>query len=174
VNVVETPRLVLRRLHDGDAPFILELVNEPSWLRYIGDRNVHSIEDAEGYIAKGPADSYEKNGFGLYLVEVKPDGSPDGGAPAGMCGLIRRDTLPHVDIGFAFSPRFWGRGYAYEAAAGVMDYARGTLGLDPILAIVDPDNKRSISLLRKLGMRFERKMRMPNEESDVDVFTSAG
>lgn len=169
MNVVETPRLVLRRLHPGDAPFILELVNEPSWLRFIGDRNVHSIEDAEGYIAKGPVDSYAKNGFGLYLVEVKEDA-----APAGMCGLIRRDTLPHVDIGFAFSPRFWGRGYAYEAAAGVMDHARNGLGLDTVLAIVNPDNERSISLLRKLGMRFERKMRMPNEDSDVDVFTSAG
>lgn len=168
MNVVETPRLILRRLHAGDAAFILELVNEPSWLRFIGDRNVHSIEDAEGYIAKGPVDSYAKNGFGLYLVEVKEDA-----APAGMCGLIRRDTLPHVDIGFAFSPRFWGRGYAYEAAAGVMDHARNGLGLDTVLAIVNPDNERSKSLLGKLGMRFERKMRMPNEESDVDVFTSA-
>lgn len=169
MTVVETPRLALRRLHAGDAAFILELVNEPSWLRFIGDRNVHSIEDAEGYIAKGPVDSYAKNGFGLYLVEVKEDA-----APAGMCGLIRRDTLPHVDIGFAFSPRFWGRGYAYEAATGVMDHARNGLGLDTVLAIVNPDNERSKSLLGKLGMRFERKMRMPNEDSDVDVFTSAG
>ena len=167
MNVIETERLNLRWLTLADAAFVLELVNEPSWLRFIGDRNVHSIADAEAYIAKGPLDSYEKNGFGLYLVELK-----EGGAPAGMCGLIRRDTLPHVDIGFAFSPRFWGRGLALEAAAAVMAYGRDTLGLQPILAIVNPDNERSISLLEKIGMRFERMLRLPTDDFEVKVFTS--
>lgn len=166
--VAETARLVLRRLTAADAAFVLELVNEPSWLRYIGDRNVHSLDEAVGYLARGPLASYEANGFGLYLVEVK-----ESGEPAGMCGLIRRDTLPHPDIGFAFSPRCWGRGYAHEAAAAVMEHGRAELGLSPILAIVNPDNERSIALLGKLGMRPQGAMRLPGESADVLVFSSA-
>ena len=167
--VMETARLELRRLTKDDAAFVLELVNEPSWLRFIGDRNVHSLEDAAAYIAKGPLESYEKNGFGLYLVAVK-----ESGEPAGMCGLIRRDTLPHPDIGFAFLPRFWGRGYAHEAAAAVLDYGRASLGLaGPILAIVNPDNERSIALLEKLGMNFEGPFRLPGEEQDIQLFALA-
>jgi len=167
VIVFETERLNLRRLTASDAAFILELVNEPSWLRFIGDRNVHSLEDAEGYIAKGPVASYEKLGFGLYLVERKEDL-----APIGMCGLIQRDYLPHADIGFAYSPKFWGQGFAFEAAAATMAYARDTLGLGPIVAIVNPDNVRSITLLGKIGMRFEKMIRLEGESSDVKLFTS--
>ena len=167
MNVIETPRLDLRQLVREDAPFILELVNEPSWLRFIGDRNVHSLQDAVGYIEKGPLESYAKNGFGLYLVVDR-----ESGASAGLCGLIRRDVLPHVDIGFAFSPRFWGRGLAFEAASAVMAYGRDVLGLSPILAIVNPDNERSIALLEKLGMRFDRMFRLPSDEFDTRLYTT--
>ena len=167
MNVIETPRLDLRQLVREDAPFILELVNEPSWLRFIGDRNVHSLEDAVGYIEKGPLESYAKNGFGLYLVVDR-----ESGASAGLCGLIRRDVLPHVDIGFAFSPRFWGRGLAFEAASAVMAYGRDVLGLSPILAIVNPDNEKSIALLEKLGMRFDRMFRLPSDEFDTRLYTT--
>ncbi len=169
MTVVETERLRLRRLEAArDAAFVLELVNEPSWLRFIGDRNVHSLQDAAAYITKGPVDSYQKNGFGLYLAELR-----ESGEPAGMCGLIRRDHLPHVDIGFAFSPRFWGRGYAFEAAAAVLAHGRDALGLWPILAIVNPDNERSIALLERLGLRLEGSTRMPGEDHDVKLYTSA-
>ncbi len=165
--VTETERLLLRRLTTEDAAFVLELVNEPSWLRFIGDRNVHSLDEAAGYISRGPLESYEKNGFGLYLVVIK-----ESGEPAGMCGLIRRDSLPHPDIGFAFSPRYWGRGYAHEAAAAVMEHGRATHRMNPILAIVNPDNERSISLLEKLGMTFESPYRLPGEEQDVRLYSS--
>ena len=167
MNVIETPRLDLRQLVREDAPFILELVNEPSWLRFIGDRNVHSLEDAVGYIEKGPLESYAKNGFGLYLVVDR-----ESGASAGLCGLIRRDVLPHVDIGFAFSPRFWGRGLAFEAASAVLAYGRDVLGLSPILAIVNPDNEKSIALLEKLGKRVERMFRLPPDEFDTRLYTT--
>lgn len=168
MNVIETERLNLRRLQPSDAAFVLELVNEPSWLRFIGDRNVHDLTDAAAYIQKGPLESYEKNGFGLYLVETR-----EGGESAGMCGLIRRDSLPHADIGFAFLPRFWGKGFANEAAAAVIAYGKESLGLDPILAIVNPDNERSIALLRKIGLVDGGTTRMPGEDHDVLLFTSA-
>lgn len=167
MTVLQTQRLDLRQLVREDASFILELVNEPSWLRFIGDRNVHSLEDAVGYIEKGPLESYAKNGFGLYLVVDR-----ESGASAGLCGLIRRDVLPHVDIGFAFSPRFWGRGLAFEAASAVLAHGRDVLGLSPILAIVNPDNEKSIALLEKLGMRFNRMFRLPPDEFDTRLYTT--
>src|ERR1051326_2497227 len=115
VIVHETARLKLRELGADDAAFILELVNEPGWLRFVGDRNVHSLDDARGYIARGPAASYEKHGFGLWAVELAASGEP-----LGMCGLVRRATLEDVDLGFAFLSRHWGQGYAREAAAAVV------------------------------------------------------
>src|SRR5688572_1209184 len=99
--VLETDRLVLRRLTLDDAEFILRLVNDPSWLRFIGDKNVHSLDDARRYLREGPLDMYERYGFGMYRVEER-----EGGKPAGMCGLIKRDTLPDVDVGYAFLPEF--------------------------------------------------------------------
>ena len=115
MNVAETARLRLRWLDDGDATFILRLVNEPSWIRYIGDRNVRSVEDAQRYLREGPVAMYERLGFGLNLVESKATGEP-----LGICGLLRRDTLEHVDLGFAFVPGAWGQGYAQESAAATL------------------------------------------------------
>jgi RimJ/RimL family protein N-acetyltransferase len=165
MRVLDTDRLVLRRLSLEDAAFILELVNEPSWLRFIGDRGVRNLEDARRYLENGPLAMYARHGFGLYRVELKEDGTP-----IGMCGLLRRDTLQDVDIGYALFPRFWGRGYAQEAAAGVLEYARKTLGLARIAAIVSPDNESSIKLLEKLGMTFERMVRMSGDTSEIKLF----
>jgi RimJ/RimL family protein N-acetyltransferase len=148
--VLETDRLVLRRLTADDALFILELVNEPGWLRFIGDKGVRTLEDARRYIRTGPVSMYDRLGFGLYLTERKLDG-----APIGMCGLVKRDTLADVDLGFAFLARFGQMGYAIEAATAVKAYAEGALGLPRIVAITDPDNERSIRVLEKLGMRRE-------------------
>jgi RimJ/RimL family protein N-acetyltransferase len=142
-TVLETPRLLLRELTPDDAPFALRLVNEPSWLRFIGDRGVRTLEDARRYLADGPIASYARNGFGLWAVV--PHGAP---APAGMCGLIRRDSLPDVDVGFAFLPEAWGRG----------------------LAITDPGNVASIRVLERIGMRREGSVRMPGETLDLDLF----
>ena len=162
---LETTRLRLRPLTEQDAPFILELVNEPSWIRFIGDRGVRSLDDARRYIAEGPSAMYERHGVGLLLVEAKEDGDP-----LGICGLIRRDALPDVDIGFAFVPRHWAKGYAYEAARAVIEHGRDELGLRRIVAITTVDNESSIRLLEKLGMRYERTIRMPGETEDLKLF----
>jgi len=149
--VLETERLILRHLsEDTDLEFVLRLLNEPSFLRYIGDKGVRTLDDARQYLVTGPIASYEINGFGLYLVQLK-----DSGLSVGMCGLIKRDTLPDIDIGFALLPEFWNQGYALEAATGVAAYANNTLELDRIVAITDPDNEASARLLNKLGLTFE-------------------
>jgi RimJ/RimL family protein N-acetyltransferase len=166
MNVLETDRLLLRKLSaDDDAAFILQLVNEPSWLRFIGDRGVRTLEDARGYILKGPMEMYRRFGFGLYLVVNKADG-----VPMGLCGLLKRDSLPDVDIGFAFLPRFWGQGYAHEAAAAVLAQGQNTFGLRRILAITSPDNHSSIKLLEKLGLRFQQLTRLSSDADEVKLF----
>jgi RimJ/RimL family protein N-acetyltransferase len=167
VIVLETERLILRRLSTDDAGFILELLNEPSFLRYIGDKGVRTIEDARRYILSGPVESYERNGFGLYLVELK-----DGGLPVGISGLVKRDALEHPDVGFAFLPAYWSKGYAFEAVSAVMAYAREVLGLTRILAITTPDNEASAGLLIKLGLRLERMIRLSEGEPQIKLFTT--
>lgn len=160
MKVLETERLILRRLSTADAAFIVGLVNEPSWLKYIGDKGVRTLHDAEQYIRNGPVAMYGRLGFGLYLVELR-----DGGEALGICGLIKRESLQHVDLGFAFLPRFWRNGYAYEAAAATMSYGKEVLGLSRIVAIVSQDNLASSKLLEKLGFRFERLFALnPGEE----------
>ncbi len=163
--VLETPRLALREFTHGDDAFVLRLVNEPSWLRFIGDRGVRTLPDARRYLDDGPRRSYARNGFGLWCVALRPSGTP-----VGMCGLIRRDTLPDVDVGFAFLPEAWGQGYARESAAAVLAHARDVLGLSRILAITDPDNAASIRVLEAVGMRPEGAVRLPGETIDLLVF----
>lgn len=167
MTVLETERLSLRHLTDADAAFILELVNDPDWLRFIGDRGVRSLDDARAYILNGPVASYARHGFGLYLVELG-----DGGAPVGMCGLLKRDWLDDVDVGFAFLPRFRGMGLAHEAARATLEYGRVALGLPRVAAIVSPENAGSIRLLEKLGMRFERMAVPPGAEQEVCVYAT--
>jgi RimJ/RimL family protein N-acetyltransferase len=163
--VLETTRLTLRRLTPADAPFILELLNDPSFLRYIGDKGVRTREDAVGYITAGPIASYERHGFGLFLVELK-----EGRVPIGICGLLKRDWLEDVDVGFAFLPRFWSQGYARESASAVLDFGRDRWRLARILAITSPDNVASIGLLTKVGFRLDRIARWPDERSEINVF----
>lgn len=160
--ITQTPRLLLRELTPADAPFIFQLVNEPSWLQFIGDKGVRSIEDAVQYIQKGPMKSYATNGFGLWLVQLKEEG-----IPIGMCGLIKRETLDNIDIGFAYLPAFTGQGYAYEAGVATLGYARHTLSLERILAIVNTDNARSIKLLEKLGLQFQTLLTLPGQTTPV-------
>lgn len=160
--VLETERLSLRRMAAADAAFILALLNEPGFRRNIGDRGVKSIEDACRYIANGPQKSYEDHGFGLYAVDLK-----ETGAPIGICGLIKRESLDDVDIGFAFLERYWSQGYGHESAAAVMKQGQSAHGLRRIVAVSAPHNTGSIRILEKLGLRFERMIRMPGEDVDI-------
>jgi len=166
----DTERLRLRRLAADDAPFILRLVNEPSWLRFIGDRGVHTVDDARKYIVDGPQRMYEKSGLGLLLVERKSDATA-----LGLCGLIKRDSLPDVDIGYALLPEYWGNGYAREAAAATLRHARSMHGLERVVAITDPDNGPSGRLLGSLGLRLEGLVRLAGSDQDLCLFgTTAG
>jgi [ribosomal protein S5]-alanine N-acetyltransferase len=161
---LDTPRLALRRLTTADAAFILALVNEPSWLRHIGDKGVHDIEGARRYITDGPITMYAARGFGLYLVSRKEDG-----ASIGICGLIKRDTLEDVDIGFAFFPAYWGRGYAREAVMETLAHARRDFGLARVVAIASPDNVASIRLLESVGFAAEGELRLSGDD-EVRLF----
>ena len=166
--ILETERLRLRHLApDIDAEFILELLNDPSFIRYIGDKGVRDLDAARRYIIDGPAKSYEAHGFGLYLVELKVNETP-----IGICGLVKRDTLPNPDIGFAFLPQYWKKGYAFESAVAVMQYARDTLKQDRILAITSPDNEASGRLLDKIGLRFEKMIRLGEDAPEIKLFTT--
>ena len=160
--ITTTERLTLCEFTTNDAPFILKLVNEPAWLQFIGDKGVRTIEDAIGYILNGPAKSYRDNGFGLWLVSLQQEGTP-----IGMCGLIKREALENVDIGFAFLPTHGGKGYALEAATATLEYAKVKLGLKRILAITNQDNARSIKLLEKLGLQFEKLITLPAEHTEI-------
>ena len=147
--VLETERLRLRPFADSDDAFVFELLNEPSWLRFIGDRGIRTLADARAYIKNGPRTMFELYGFSLMVAERKADS-----VALGMCGLIKRVSLPAPDIGYAFLPRYWGQGYAREAAAAVLAHSHSVLGLPRILAITDPENDRSVRVLEALGMRF--------------------
>ena len=167
-TILETERLTLCRLTIADAAFILELLNDSAFLRFIGDRGVRNLEDARGYIINGPMDSYKQHGFGLYLAQLK-----DGSLPAGICGLLKRESLEDVDVGFAFLPQFRGKGYAYESAAAVLAYGRSALGMDRIVAVTAPDNHASINVLEKLGMHFEKLFRWPDDGQECKLFASS-
>lgn len=162
--VLETERLVLRRLTTDDAQFMLELLNDPAFIEHIGDKGVRTVADAQAYLLSGPIASYGQFGYGLYRVELR-----ESGERIGMCGLLKRESLPDTDIGFAYLPRFRSQGYALEAAAAVLDYARRTVGLKRILAIVSPANERSIRLLEKLGLSFERMVQMSADEPPIKL-----
>lgn len=166
-RVLETGRLEVRWLGSEDAAFILQLVNEPSWLRYIGDKGIRTLENARSYIENGPMAMYQRLGFGLYAVELK-----ESGEAIGICGLIKRDTLEDVDLGFAFLPAFWGRGYAYETAAAIMEYGRRSFGLSRLLAVTAQDNEISARLLEKLGFHFERLARLTPDAPELKVFAA--
>lgn len=164
---IETERLVLRPLEPGDAPFILRLINDPDWHRFISDRGVRTVEGARKYLAEGPIAMYARTGMGLLAVQLKD------GTPLGICGLIKRDTLPDVDIGFGFLPEARGHGYAYEAARASMEHGWRELGLARIVAITTPDNTRSAALLERLGLAVERVGTLPGETRETVFWAMA-
>ena len=160
-----TSRLQLRELTPADAPFIRRLLNEPSFLRFIGDRGVRNEADAVNYLLRGPMASYARHGHGLLRVGLRADDTP-----VGICGLVQRDTLPQPDIGFAFLPEHWSRGFAFEAADAALRHGRDALGLDEVLAIVSPGNDRSVALLERLGLRFEQEIALGGDPNPLLLF----
>lgn len=167
MNILETARLILRQFSLDDDDFILELLNEPSFIQNIGDRGVQNLEDARSYITRVPIASYERNGFGLYLVELK-----ESSEPIGMCGLIKRAELEDVDIGYAFLPKYWSKGYAVESAIAVKEYAREVLGLKRLVAITDPENQASIRVLEKIGLKFEKMVRLSEDDIELKLLAA--
>lgn len=163
--VLSTERLNLRTVEAGDAPFYLELVNDPSWIANIGDRGIRTLDGARTAIEEGPMAMQARLGYSLYVVERRSDG-----AAMGLCGLIKRDILPDTDIGYAISPAYWGHGYAYEAAAAVVQHARGALGLPRLLAITSPDNMASNALLRKLGLSLVEQVKLEGWDEDSNLY----
>lgn len=161
MTIVETERLLLREIVSADAPFVLELLTDPDFRANIGDRGVHDLASAERYVGEGPQASYARHGFGMWAIEGKAEG-----VPLGMCGLLKRDWLDHVDLGYAFLPAGRGRGYALEAARATMEWAAAR-GIAPVLAIVDPDNRRSLALLDRLGFARRGRIEPPGEAHSV-------
>ena len=164
---IETTRTILRELTADDAEFMLDLLNQPSFIKYIGDRNVRNVEQARDYIETRFIASYKKFGFGLYLVELKEDNTP-----IGINGFVKRDSLPDADIGFAFLPQFCGQGYAVESAQAVMTYGKDILGLKRVLAITSQDNESSGKLLEKIGLKFEKLILQPHDTEELKLFST--
>jgi len=163
--ILQTARLRLRELTTGDAEFMLALLNDRDFIRHVGDRGVRTVEGASEYILKGPMQSYARNGFGLYMVELT-----ETRAKLGICGLVKREGLTDVDIGFGFLPQYRSQGYAVEAATAIMAQARDALGLERVVAITSQDNDRSANVLNKLGFEFEQMIRFPGEEKEIRLF----
>lgn len=165
MNIIETQHLILREFDAGDAAFLCELVNTPEWLRYIGDRNIRNTADAERYIAEKLQSAYDTLGFGFYLVALRKENTP-----VGLCGLVKRDGLIDIDLGFAFLPEHTGKGYAYESALATLAYAQNLLNLKRVVAITVKDNQKSIQLLRKLGMEFEQLVTLPGDDEELMLY----
>ena len=171
MKILETERLILREIIETDDEFVLDLLNQPSFIKYIGDRNVRTIEQSREFIENRYRQSYRVNGFGLYAVELKSE-IRNLKSQIGICGFVKRDSLPDADIGFAFLPQFCGKGYALESANAVMKYGRDVLGLARVLAITSQDNESSGRLLEKIGFKFESLIKMPPDTEELKLFSS--
>jgi [ribosomal protein S5]-alanine N-acetyltransferase len=167
VSVLETERLVLSHASEADAAFMLELLNSPGFIENIADRGVRTQDEARAYIRERVISQYEQHGFGMWLVTPKGET-----APVGLAGLVKRDVLPHVDIGYAFLERAWGRGYAQESAAAVLRHAREVLGLTTIVAITTPTNAASQRVLEKIGLRYVDEIELPGWDEPSAYFST--
>jgi len=165
MTLIETNRLLLRKLTVDDAPFMLDLLNQPSFIQFIGDRGVRTLDDAREFILTRYVAAYERLGFGIYLTLLR-----ESKIPIGICGLVKREGLDNVDIGYAFLPQYWSQGYASESVSAVLAYARNTLGIRRILGITTPDNASSIRVLEKAGFTFRRMVTLPGEETELKLF----
>ena len=165
MQILQTERLTLREITTGDAEFMLALLNDPSWIKFIGDRGVRTIEQAKNYIDEKMIMSYRDHGFGLYVTELKENKTP-----IGLCGLVKRDSIEDVEIGFAFLPDFTGKGFGYESASATMEFAKKNLNIKRIVAITDPRNIKSQRLLNKIGLQFEKTIKFEGGSDGVAFF----
>ena len=163
--VLESARLTFREATADDADFVLELLNEPNCIRFVADRGLRTRDDAARYIEEKFRPSYAEHGFGFYVVELKSSGEV-----IGICGLAKRETMEDVDVGYSFLERFWGNGYAVEAARAVMDYARRVLGLQRVVGVTAPENASSIRVLEKIGLRFEKMIYLPGVDGERALY----
>lgn len=164
-QLFESDNLYFREFITNDAPFIVGLLNTPGWLKFIGDRNVHSTEDAVNYLLTGPFLSYLNNGFGGWAIIEKTNGQP-----IGMCGLFKRDYLDHPDLGFALMPSFEGKGYAYESSRATLQYVQDKYALNQLYATTTPDNVRSQALLTRLGFTGRGQLTVPCENLVLNLY----
>jgi len=167
MKILETGRTILREITEVDAEFILDLLNQPSFIRYIGDRNVRNVTQARDYIESRFTESYKKFGFGMWAVELK-----EANQPIGICGFVKRNSLPDADIGFAFLPQYERKGYAFESAAAALCYGREVLRLKRVFAITSKDNESSGRLLEKINFKFERLIKLPHDDEELKLFSS--
>jgi len=165
--ILETRRLLITELTVDDAPFIFKLMNDKEWKRFIGDRNIHTLEDAKNYLTERLIPSYKNWGFGFYKVADKNTDEP-----LGISGFVERNELEHVDVGFAFLPEGRKKGYALESTQALLFYASDELDLKTILAIANKDNKNSHRLLKKLGFRFQKNIKLYDEKEEISLFTN--
>lgn len=163
--VIHTERLSLRELTINDTLFIIDLLNSPDWLKFIGNRNIKTDIQALDFIINGPIKSYNENGYGLYVVELK-----DTKKPIGMCGIINRTFLNWPDIGFAFLPDYIGKGFGYEAANATLEFAKNSLKLNKLCAITVANNSKSIKLLEKLGFSFSEIIVLPETKEKLHLY----
>lgn len=167
MKILETERLILREIVESDAEFILDLLNQPSFIKYVGNRGIDTLEKARDVIENRYRQSYAEFGYGLYIVELKETGEP-----MGFCGFVRREGLPDADIGFAFLPQFEKKGFAFESASALMKYGKEKLKLSRVLAITTQKNESSVRLLRKLGFEFESLIKLPHSPEELNLFSS--
>ncbi|WP_298893989.1 GNAT family N-acetyltransferase [uncultured Psychroserpens sp.] len=166
MQIAETNRLILTKITTDDAPFILELMNTPGWIKYIGDRNVKTVEQAATYIQNNQLKCYEDFEFGYYIARTKSKNM----TPIGSFGLLKRDTLDHVDIGFSLLPDYEGLGYGFEGANAVMRLAKNTFNIKTISAITLPENQPSIHLLEKLGLSYQKRVKPFDNDEELLLF----
>lgn len=168
MKILETERTILREVRtERDAEFILELLNQPSFIKFIGDREVRTVEQARDYVESRFAESYKRFGFGMYAVEIKATNEA-----IGICGFVRRDSLPDADIGFAFLAAFEGKGFGFETADAMMRYGRDVLNFERVLAITSKGNAASVKLLEKLGFKFKRLIQMQPDAEELNLFSA--
>jgi RimJ/RimL family protein N-acetyltransferase len=163
--IAETNRLIISKISLEDAPFFLKLVNTPNWIKYIGDRNLKTIKDAEDYLTNGILKSYKELGFGFYILQNKSDNEP-----IGICGLVKRDQLDEVDFGFALLPEFEAQGFGFEASTTILKVAKDVFNIKKILAITLPINTNSIKLLEKLGFNYEKRVKPYEDDEELLLF----
>ncbi|CAG9607564.1 GNAT family N-acetyltransferase [Pseudoneobacillus rhizosphaerae] len=166
MTLIDTNRLVIRKITEQDFHFIFRLLNEPSWIKYIGDKGIKTETDAKNYIQTGPLQMYKDFGFGLFLVTLK-----ENAVPIGLCGLIKRPSLENIDLGYAFLPEYTGKGYAFEATKAVIQYGKEQLSIDKIVAITTIDNLNSEKVLLKLGFSFDSLIKENNASEELKLFT---